>query len=121
MKTKMDLIHIEQLEVTCIIGVLDWERKRPQKIFFDLTLETDCKKAAKTDDLDDTVNYTAIAKEVMKLAEKSKCFLIERLAEEVAGHCLKSFPIKSITVKISKPSAIRAAKAVAVEIHRQKK
>lgn len=117
----MDTMRIEGLVVPCIIGVLDWERKRPQKIIIDLALEYNPKRAAKTDQLGDTINYTAVAKLVLQLAQKRKSYLLETLAEEIATLCLTNFPVSGVMVKIAKPSAIRSAKAASVEIVRRKR
>ena len=116
----MDRICIEQLVAKCILGVLDWERKRPQKIVVDLKLDWDTKKPARTCKMEDTINYTQVAKEVLQHIQKSRPFLLETLAEEIASLCMDHFRAKGVMVKIAKPAAIRSAKAASVVIHRKK-
>jgi dihydroneopterin aldolase len=70
MKMK-DIIYIKDLRVKTIIGIFDWERKVKQEVSIDLEFPFDCKKAAATDSIEDTVDYKAIAKGVIKFSEES--------------------------------------------------
>jgi FolB domain-containing protein len=45
----MDKVIIKNLLARGIIGVRDWERKRPQDILINITLYTDTRRAAETD------------------------------------------------------------------------
>ena len=64
-----DIIYIKDLRVKTIIGIFDWERKTKQEVSIDLEFPFDCKKAAKTDSIEDTIDYKAIAKGVIKFVE----------------------------------------------------
>jgi FolB domain-containing protein len=74
--------------------------------------------AARSDRFEDAVDYRAIKKRVLAMVEGSQCFLIECLAEKVAEVCLQNAKVERVTVRVSKPSALRFAKSVAVEITR---
>lgn len=117
----MDRILIQDLLVSCIIGVNEEERHRKQDVMINLALMTDLSGAGKSDRFEDTVDYRAIKKQVMALAENSQFSLIEALAEAVAGLCLKNAAISAVTVRVDKPGALRFAKSVAVEIERARK
>ena len=56
----MDKVIIKNLLVRGIIGVNDWERKRPQDILINITLFTDTRRAAETDDITDCVKYSTV-------------------------------------------------------------
>ncbi len=115
-----DRIILDSLEVECVIGIFDWERENEQKVLIDLTLDCDMTLPAKTDDIKDAVDYKAISKEIIALLEPSRFYLIEKMAEEVAKLCLSHKGVERMTVKISKPEAIRGSKNVSVEITRPK-
>ena len=66
-----DIIYIKDLRVKTIIGVFDWERKVKQEVSIDLEFPFDCKKAAKTDSIEDTIDYKTICKGVIKFVEES--------------------------------------------------
>ena len=61
-----DIIYIKDLRVKTIIGIFDWERKVKQEVSIDLEFPFDCKKAAATDSIEDTVDYKAIAKGLLR-------------------------------------------------------
>jgi dihydroneopterin aldolase len=120
-KNMPDKIFLEALEVPCIIGIFDWERKVKQKVLIDFEMPTNVAKAARKDDIKATVNYKAIAKATIKFISESDFFLVETLAEKVAQMILKEFKLSYIKLRVSKPGAIRGAKNVGIEIVRKAK
>ncbi len=115
-----DKIFLQALEVECIIGIFDWERKTPQKILIDLEFPANIRRAAKTDHINDTIDYKRIAKRILTYVSKSSFQLIETLAEKLAELLLSEFRLSSVTLRISKPGAVRGSKNVGVEITRKK-
>ena len=61
----------KDLRIKTIIGIFDWERKVKQEVSIDMEFPFDCKKAAKTDSIEDTTDYKAITKAVIKFVEES--------------------------------------------------
>lgn len=120
MDSKKDWIFIEGLETRCVIGIFDWERKVKQKVRIDLEISTDAGHAARRDRVRDTVNYKQISKFVLAKVPKSRFSLVESLAEFIARSCLKEFDLGQITVRVSKPGAIRGAQNVGVQITRKR-
>ena len=59
-----DIIYIEDLRVKTIIGIFDWERETKQEVSIDIEFPFDCKKAAKNDSIEDTLDYKKICKAV---------------------------------------------------------
>ena len=60
-----DIIYIKDLRIKTIIGIFDWERKVKQEVSIDMEFPFDCKKAARTDSIEDTTDYKAITKAVI--------------------------------------------------------
>lgn len=116
-----DRIFIEALEIPCIIGIFDWERKQKQTVMIDLEFPANVRKAAKQDRIKDAVDYKKISKFVIQTVSESRFQLIETLAETLAGKLLKKFRLKSIRLRVSKPGALRGAKNVGIEIKRRLK
>ena len=116
----MDRMHIRDLAVECIIGTKPEERVTKQTVVINLTLECDLTMAGRTDNLEDTVNYVVIKRDVIALIEQGKFLLIERMADRIAEICFANRRVSSVTVTIDKPGAIPEARSVAVEIHRTK-
>jgi dihydroneopterin aldolase len=118
MDSKRDFIFVEGLQTRCVIGIFDWERKVRQTVRINLEIPTDVGRAAKRDRIRDAVNYKAISKRVLAETKKSRFLLVESLAEFIAGLVLREFKLREVTVRVSKPGAIRGAKDVGVQVTR---
>lgn len=116
----LDRIHIRDLQLRCIIGIYDDERRDKQDILINLTLHADLSKAGQSDRIEDTVDYKTIKKRVIKHVEGSACYLIEHLAEEIAMIALEDQRVQRVDVMVDKPGALRFARSVAVEISRDR-
>ena len=115
-----DRICLHALECECIIGFIDWERRVPQKVVFDLEFPCDCARAAATDAVADTVDYKQVAKRALAFVGASEFQLIETLAHRLALLLLAEFQIAWIRVEVNKPGAIRHSRNVSVSILRQR-
>lgn len=116
----MDRILISDLLVRCIIGVRDEERKDKQDVLINLSLSADLRKAGTSDRLEDSVDYRALTKQILRMAETSQFHLVEALAQAVADICLGDPSIEEVTVRVEKPGALRFARNVGVEIVRRR-
>jgi 7,8-dihydroneopterin aldolase/epimerase/oxygenase len=113
-----DRIFLRGLTAECIIGFIDWERRVRQTVVVDLELPVDCRHAALTDEVADTVDYKKVAKRVLAFIEASEFKLVETLAQRLALLLLEEFPIEWLRLSINKPGAIRSSRDVGVEIER---
>jgi D-erythro-7,8-dihydroneopterin triphosphate epimerase len=116
----MDKILIKDLLARCIVGINDDERRDKQDVIINLELGVDITTACRTDRFEDTVDYRAIKKKILGMAESSHFFLVEALAEQVAAVCLQFDGVSSARVLVEKPFALRFARSVGVEIYREK-
>ena len=113
-----DIIYIKDLRVQTIIGIFGWEREVRQEVSIDLEVSFDCKKAAKTDSIEDTIDYKKITKNIIKFVEESSFQLQESLAEGIAKIVKNEYKSSSIKLRVSKPGALRYAEDVGVIIYR---
>ncbi len=116
----MDKILIEDLLVRCVLGVNDDERREKQDIVINVTLDADLRTAGRSDRLEDAVDYRAIKKRIVAMTEQSNFFLVEALAERIADLCLEHPAVQQAQVRVEKPSALRFARSVGVEIVRDR-
>lgn len=116
----MDKVIIRDLLARGVIGVNDWERKRPQDILINLTLFTDTKRAGETDNLEDCVNYSTMSKKVLARAESAGRLTVEALANDLAKICFEDKGVQKVIVCVEKPGAVRFARSVGVEIERSR-
>src|SRR5690606_29211823 len=105
----MDLIYVRNLRIECTIGVFEWERRIRQTVAIDLDLAADVAAAARSDRLEDTIDYKAIAKRLIEYVGASQFRLVETLAEKVAQVVLGEFGVRWVRVRINKKGALRQA------------
>ncbi|MFQ3362102.1 MAG: dihydroneopterin aldolase [Woeseiaceae bacterium] len=114
----MDAIFLNEMRVETIVGIWDWERKTKQIVSIDLEMGADIKKAALTDNIEDTLNYKGVSKRIRKFVEDSDFQLVETMAEKIAEIILVEFNVPWVKVRVNKPGAIRGSKDVGVFITR---
>ena len=115
-----DWIHLRRTQVHCVLGVHPVEREQKRLVWLDIALECDTRPAARTDQLNDALNYELIEAEVVALAKKARFRLVESLAALVAETCLRHPEVCSVRVVVEKPGALPLTQSVAVEIVRRK-
>lgn len=116
----MDKVIIKNLLARGIIGIRDWERERKQDILINITLYTDTRQAAESDNINDCADYSTISKKVMAYAESANRFTVEALANDLASLCLQEKNVVKTLVRVEKPGAVRFAESVGVEIERSR-
>jgi dihydroneopterin aldolase len=114
----MDIIFIRDLRVETVIGVYDWERKIKQAVSIELEMATDIAAAARTDTIDNALDYKAVAKRVIKFVGESQFELVETLAERIAEIVRAEFDVPWLRLTVSKPGAVRGARDVGIIIER---
>ena len=112
-----DEIHIEQIEVFSVIGVLEHERKGLQRLTVTISFWPYQQTRDLADKIDNAVNYSAVAEETKRFARAQTASLIETLADRLATHLLKTFPIQKVTVEVRK-FALQDAKYVSATVTR---
>lgn len=116
----MDRILINDLLTRCIIGVNPEERRDKQDVVINITLGIDLRRPAQTDDLYDTVDYSALKKRIIRMVENSTYHLLEALTTHIIDYCFAEPTIQQVRVTVEKPTALRFARSVGVEITRER-
>lgn len=114
----MDIIFLNNLQIETVIGIFDWERKIKQRLYFDLEMATDIRKAANTDSIEDTLDYKSLSIAVTQFVEQSEYQLVETLAEKVAELIINDFNVPWLRLRLNKKGAIRHAEDVGILIER---
>ncbi len=101
----MDTIHITDIRCYGYTGFFPEEKKLGQWFSINLTIDLDLATSGKSDDLQDTLDYSSVIDTVKTLVKREKPDLIERLAEAIAGAVL-SFPLpRTVRVQLTKVAA----------------
>jgi len=112
----MALIEITDLHLRTVIGANDWEREVKQDVIINVQMEFDPARAIESDDINDTVDYKAVTKSIIKLVEGSQFYLIEKLADSILKIVTGTPGVSGATVRVDKPQALRFAQSVSVTL-----
>ena len=114
----MDIVFLKELRIDTVIGIYQWERQIRQTVVLDIQMGTDIARAAATDQIDDTLNYKAVAKRLIQFVGDSEFQLVETLAERCAGIVRDEFGVRWVRLRLNKKGAVRGASDVGVIIER---
>ncbi len=93
-------IHIEKLDILAIIGILDFERKTPQRVVFDVLIDYSYREKQ-------FINYVEIISIIETMIIDKKYLLLEDALLDIRDMLLDKYPqIINLNLKISKPDII---------------
>jgi dihydroneopterin aldolase len=100
-----DRLAVRGIAVRGHHGVFDFERREGQEFVIDVVLGVDTRNAARSDDLQDTVDYGTLVDQVRSAVATDPVDLIETLAERIAEVCLSNEQVADVEVTVHKPHA----------------
>ncbi|MEQ1575460.1 MAG: dihydroneopterin aldolase [Vicinamibacterales bacterium] len=110
---------LKNLQVDCIVGIYEHERRTRQTVIMDISLDYDFAAAAGSDAIGDAVDYDGVARGVTELVQRRAFQLIETMAEETAAMLLASLrQVRTVRLEIRKPAAVPAAECSFVRVER---
>ena len=101
----LDRLAVRGIEAFGHHGVFEAERRDGQVFLVDLVLSLDTRAAARTDDLQETVDYGSLVAKVKGAVESDPVDLIETLADRLADVCLEDPRVHRAEVTVHKPDA----------------
>ena len=97
----MITVEVRDLRVFGHHGVQEEERERGQEFVFDVELEVG--ERGTTDQLEDAVDYVAVARVVQEVSDSHRFNLLEALASAVADELEQRFRPGRVRVRVRKP------------------
>jgi dihydroneopterin aldolase len=101
----VDEITLTGLTVFGYHGVFESERREGQPFIVDLTLFVDTTRAARSDEVTDTVHYGEVAEAVASVVSGEAVNLLETLAARIADVVLAFAGVERVRVCVHKPQA----------------
>jgi 7,8-dihydroneopterin aldolase/epimerase/oxygenase len=117
-KPSFGILGIHQLEISCVVGIYPEERQQEQVLLIDIKVKLELSRCLASGRLEDSVDYSLLAKLCSELAQKNKYLLLETFANDILDHCQHHFHPFWGWVRIQKPSAIPNAAYAFVEFER---
>lgn len=95
-------IELEQMEFYAYHGCFEEEQVVGNRFLVDVTLETDCEAASKSDHINDALNYVTVY-ELVREEMKQNSHLLEHLTRRIIDSIYRMFPqVIHVKVKVSK-------------------
>jgi dihydroneopterin aldolase len=116
----MDTIFVSGLATDCIIGIWEWERRVRQRVVVDLEMAADIRRAARTDSIEDTLDYKNVSKRLLQFIGDSQFHLVETLTERIAEIVIREFDVAWVRVRLNKQGALRGSRDVGILIERRR-
>lgn len=110
------IIRIKNMRLRAIVGVNPWERTERQAVIVNVEIEFDGTAAAQSDQLEHTIDYRQISKNIVTLVETSEFFLIETLASRILESIMENAMVLAARVELDKPFATKCADSTSVEV-----
>ncbi|WP_418181081.1 dihydroneopterin aldolase [Aliarcobacter lanthieri] len=93
-------IEIENLHFKCIIGILDFERLKKQKVIINISFDYDF--------VDNSfIDYSEVSNLVKRIMKEKKFNLLEDAIKTIEKILYESYDIKNLNLKISKPHILK--------------
>jgi dihydroneopterin aldolase len=117
-----DRIFLEAMLFQGTHGVFPEEQVTPQPFEVDVDLALNLQPAGLSDDLAQTIDYSAVYDACRQIVESTRFNLIEALAEAIAHELLANYPADEVTVRIRKPAVKLSGpfRGAGVEIRRRR-
>ena len=125
MSPSLDSLRIEGLEVACVVGMYPHERHSSQPLRVSLELFLDTREAARSERVSRTIDYAAVAAQVVFLLRSARFRLLETAAHSLARFLLSPpapdegrAQLERVRVRLDKPGALSGFAMPSLEITR---
>tara|TARA_Y100000768_G_C23605278_1_gene507948 strand:- start:138 stop:533 length:396 start_codon:yes stop_codon:yes gene_type:complete len=113
-------IIIKDLILNISIGIHNFEKKKKQKVKFNIEIITNPYVTPNSKDLNSILNYEEIVSGIEKLTNLKHHELLEDLAENIFDIIFKNRIVKKINLKIEKLEILKKTKSVGIEVSKSK-
>ncbi len=113
-------ILIKELILNLKLGYYDFEKKKSQKVKFNLEVDYEDKKPTSDDDIKSIVNYGKLVKLIKRLTKNKHYNFLETLAEDVFDVLFKDKRIGKIMLQIEKMEILKNCTSVGIQVTKKR-
>ena len=113
-------VLIKELILNLKLGYFEFEKKKSQKVKFNLEINYEDKKPSNDKDIKSIVNYAKIVRLIKKLVKNKHYNFLETLAEDVFDELFKDQRIGKISLQIEKLEIMKDCSAVGIQISKKR-
>ena len=111
-------ILIKDLVLKMLVGIHNFEKKKKQRVRFNLVINIDQNLIPNDKDLKSIVNYEQVIKTIMRITSRKHYPLLETLAEKIVSKLFENVRIKKILLRIEKLDVIKNTTSVGIELEK---
>ena len=111
-------ILIKDLVLKMLIGIHNFEKKKKQRVKFNLVINIDQNLVPNDRNLKSIVNYEQVIKVINKIIARKHYPLLETLAEKIFDKLFENMRIKKILLRIEKLDVIKNTTSVGIELEK---
>ena len=109
-------VLIKNLELNIFIGIHNYEKKKKQKVRFNIEIITDPNISPSKNDMSTILNYETIVNKINYLVKKKHHDLLEELASNIFDVIFKFRLVKKVKIKIEKLEIIKETESVGINV-----
>ena len=113
-------VIIKDLILNILIGIHNFEKKKRQRVKFNIEILTNPYVTPNNKDLNSILNYEEIVSKIEKITYLKHHELLEDLAETIFNMIFKNKLVKKINLKIEKLDILKKTKSVGIEVSKSK-
>tara|TARA_Y100000591_G_C21462411_1_gene511563 strand:+ start:225 stop:620 length:396 start_codon:yes stop_codon:yes gene_type:complete len=113
-------VVINDLTLNILVGIHNFEKKKRQRVKFNIEVLTDPHISPNSKNLNSILNYEEIVIKIEKLTDSKHHELLEDLAENIFDIIFKNKLVKKINLKLEKLDILKKTKSVGIEISKTK-
>ena len=113
-------VFIKNLILNVLIGIHNFEKKKKQRVRFNIEVITNPYIKPNNKDLSTILNYEDLINKIKLLVKKQHHELIEDLAENMFEIIFQNRLVKKINIKIEKLDIIKNSESVGIEFSKSK-
>ncbi len=113
-------ILIRDLILKISVGIHDFEKKKKQRVKFNLDINTDPGLVPEDNNLNTIINYEDVIKNIKKITNKKHYLLLETLAEKIFLKLFENIRVKKVKLRIEKLDIFKNTSSVGIEIEKSK-
>jgi dihydroneopterin aldolase len=113
-------VIIKDLTLNILVGIHNFEKKKKQRVKFNIEILTDPYVSPNKKDLNSILNYEEVVAKIEKLTDFKHHDLLEDLAENIFDTIFKYKLVKKIDLKLEKLDILKKTKSVGIEVSKTK-
>ena len=113
-------VIIKDLILNIFIGIHNFEKKKKQRVRFNIEVITDPNIKPNNQDLSTILNYEDVINKIQALVKKQHHKLIEDLAENIFKIVFRNRIVKKIKIKIEKLDIVKNSDSVGIEFSKNR-